>query len=383
MRDVVVVGGGPAGSLSAGLLARNRDVVVLEEHASSGKPLECTGLVSPEVLSLLDVKPAVFNSFSKADIVFPGGSVFHAECRDVAAVLIDRTELDVLLAHSAEDAGAEFRYSERCESYSVEGGIAKVSTGKGVYESRIAIGADGHSSMLRRAVCDRGPDMTVRGIQVDLAHEDSEQDRIKIIMGGDIAPGFFAWSIPCGDSTRVGLCSEWSHGPPADRLKALLKKLGLSDCRVLDRHAGKIPMGGCGDTFGDGTLLIGDAACQVKPVSGGGLYPILKSAPCLARAVEEAFESGDFSSGFLSRYQRYWRSAVGGELSRGYRLRRMYCNLSDDDLDSIFRIVDRPFVHDIVSGASIDRPSDIIVKMLRHPVSAMRMAPYLLKGMRR
>lgn len=382
MRDAIIVGGGPAGSLSARMLARDRDVVVIEEHAVSGTPLECTGLVSPEVIGMLGVEPTVFNSFSKADIVFPGGSVFRVECRDVAAQLIDRAEMDMLLAQSAVDAGAEYRYSERCVSYSVEDGIAKVVTDKGIHESRLAIGADGHSSVLRRCACRRGPDMHVRGIQVDLDHEDEEQDRIRILMGDEIAPGFFAWAIPFGDRTRVGLCTEWSHGAPMGYLKVLLKRLGLSDCRVVGRHAGKIPLGGIGDTFSESTLLIGDAACHVKPVSGGGLYPILKSVPCLARTVDEAFEADDFSASFLSRYQKGWESAIGRELSRGFKLRRMYCNLSDGDLDSIFRIIDQPFVRDIVSGASIDRPSDIFPKMLRHPITAMRLAPYLLKGLK-
>ncbi len=76
MPDVVVVGGGPAGSMSARLLAKSHDVTVLEDHPVSGTPLQCTGLVSPDVISMSGVGPTVFNSFSKLNAHFPDGSVF-------------------------------------------------------------------------------------------------------------------------------------------------------------------------------------------------------------------------------------------------------------------------------------------------------------------
>ena len=61
MYDVAVIGGGPAGNKVASLLSRRYDVAVIEEHGVPGRPMQCTGLVSDEVIRLSGVKPTVLN----------------------------------------------------------------------------------------------------------------------------------------------------------------------------------------------------------------------------------------------------------------------------------------------------------------------------------
>ena len=384
MRDVVIVGGGPAGSAAASLLARNHDVTVLEEHPESGVPLECTGLVSPEVIEMSGVKPTVLNTFSNADIHFPDGGVFNIRCKDTAAVFIDRSDFDVKMAEKAMDAGAEYVYSERCIAYYVKNGSSRLLTSTGhSYDALLTVGADGHTSRIRKSVCDFKPDMLVRGMQADIKYEAESQDTIQIYTGSDIAPGFFAWAIPCGEITRVGMCNEWSMGVPSQYFDVLLGKLGLRDCEIVDRHVGKIPMGILKKTYFDNTMLIGDAACQIKSVSGGGLYPILKCAPHLAKAAEEAFAARNFSSTILAHYQMNWQADIGKELSRGFKLRRMYNNLKDDELSRVRKVVEKPFIHDIIDNASIDRPSEIYRKAMRHPFTFARLLPLVLKGVLR
>ena len=75
MHDVAVVGGGPAGSRTAALLARNHDVVVVEEHRRSGTPMQCAGLVTDDVIKLSGVKPDILSTILGADVVFPDGTV--------------------------------------------------------------------------------------------------------------------------------------------------------------------------------------------------------------------------------------------------------------------------------------------------------------------
>ena len=382
MPDIVVVGGGPAGSMSAVLLAKNRDVTVLEDHPVSGTPLQCTGLVSPDVIGMSGVSPTVLNSFSRLNVHFPDGFVYPVDCGETKAVLIDRSELDRLMAERAMDAGAEYLYSERCTSCDIGKDSVRTVTSSGKeFISEMVIGADGHSSIVRRSVCPEPPRMQVRGIQMDLKHTCDDQSAIDIWLGSDVAPGFFAWTIPYGDTTRLGLCSEWSYGAPAEFLPALLRKSGLSDAKVVSKSSGKIPLGLQSRTYSDRALLIGDAAGQVKPISGGGLYPMLASAPCLAHTVEVAFSRNDFSASALSGYQKAWRKAVGKELKNGFRLRSMYNNLRDEELDEIRRIVDRPSVRELASSATIDHPSAMVLKALKNVPMTLRLTPYLFKGL--
>ncbi|MBO5654306.1 MAG: NAD(P)/FAD-dependent oxidoreductase [Candidatus Methanomethylophilaceae archaeon] len=382
MPDIVVVGGGPAGSMSAALLAKHHDVVVLEDHAESGTPLQCTGLVSPDVVRMSGVKPTVLNSFSKLNVHFPDGFVYSVDCKSERAVLLDRSGLDRQLAESAMDAGAEFLYSERCRSCKVSSDSVNIKTESGkTFDARIVIGADGHNSIIRRSVCSDPPRMQVRGIQMDVRHTFEDQDAIDVWLGSDVAPGFFAWTIPYEDTVRVGLCSEWSCGLPADHLPNLLRKAGLSDSKVIHKSCGKIPIGLQRRSYSDRILLLGDSAGQVKPISGGGLYPMMASVPHLVGTVEEAFAKGDFSARALSKYQRLWKKEVGSELKNGFTLRRMYNNLRDDELNEIRRIVDTPFVHNLAESATIDSPSSMVLKALRNVPMAVRLAPYLFKGL--
>ena len=381
MRDAAIVGGGPAGSLSARLLSGFCDVTVLETHPVSGLPLGCTGLVSPEVISLSGVKPDILHSISKVRAVFPDGRTMQLDAGGPQAILIDRPQFDRLLAESAMDAGTEFRYGTKVSDVARAGDHMRVITPDGEVRSRLVIGADGPSSVVRGLVTDRKPKLTVRGLQYDVRHTMDEQDSLDVLMGADVAPGFFAWEIPFGEFTRVGLCSQWDAPLPAELMRNLLKRTGLQDAEVVRKVSGKIPLGVSGRTYADNLMLIGDSAVQVKPISGGGLFPIVNAAPCLAHTVQRALEQDDLSARSLSGYEKEWKKAVGSELKHGFRLRKMYNNLSDSDLNSIGRIVDNDRMRELAHGASLDSPSKLVRKALHNVPMVLRLLPYLIKGL--
>ena len=119
MRDVVVVGGCPAGSLAAKLLARDRDVLVLEEHPVSGQPVQCAGLFTDEVLNMSGVTPDIFNTLYGAEVVFPGGESLEVRSDWPKARVVDRGDLDSKMADAAVSAGAEYSFSDRYSWHSV------------------------------------------------------------------------------------------------------------------------------------------------------------------------------------------------------------------------------------------------------------------------
>lgn len=214
MYDAVVIGGGPAGSKAAELLAKDRDVLVLEEHSEPGVPVECAGLVTDEVIDLSGVRPDILNVLYGANVFFPGGGKISVKSGWPKANLIDRADLDRKLAWKAADAGAEYRYNEKYMGHSI-GDRSVVESDKGKTECSLIIGADGHSSKVAMSLCaDNSPREYVRGFQMDIRKKYDEPDMMNLRLGSEIAPGFFSWEIPFGEYVRVGLCTSWSAGPP-------------------------------------------------------------------------------------------------------------------------------------------------------------------------
>jgi flavin-dependent dehydrogenase len=125
-------------------------------------------------------------------------------------------------------------------------------------------------------------------------------------------------------------------------------------------------------------LAVGDAAGQVKPTSGGGIYPGTLCAKIAGTVAAEAAAHANTSKDALMAYDTRWRSAIGRELETGLRIREGFNKLSDEDLNYIIRTLDDEHTLDIISKyGDMDRPSIVLRKLL-----LSTKAPRLLKLIR-
>jgi flavin-dependent dehydrogenase len=130
-----------------------------------------------------------------------------------------------------------------------------------------------------------------------------------------------------------------------------------------------IPIGILPRSYADRLLVIGDAAGQVKPTTGGGIYFGHLGAKIAAKVLDEALRSDNLTSNQLSRYQRQWKARMGKEISRGYWARWAYAKLSDRQIDGIFNILDSGGMADRLLNSdsfSFDWHSRLILSVLRH-----------------
>ena len=380
MHDIVVIGGGPAGSRTAALLADDYDVLLIEEHAVSGRPVQCAGLITQRTVELSGVRPEILNRLYGAKVTFPDGSDVTVRSDSEKAIIIDRADLDEKMAGAAMDKGVEYQYNTKYLAHSVRDDRVIIETDKGTIESRLIIGADGHSSKVAMSIPDNGPKEYVRGIEYDVENRMDDQELVGIRIGRSIAPGLFSWEVPFGDFTRVGLCTSWSAGPPSEYMKTLMKVSGLEGKRIVAKYSGKVPIGGRRISYGDHLLLIGDAAGQVKPVSAGGLYPALSCAPILKMSVDDVFSNGDLSEKGLSCYEREWGDKIGKELNRAYKLRKLYVKFTDEDMNDMSRYLGQEKANVILNGVDIDNPSGYAVKALAHVPTMMKLASVAIKA---
>ena len=361
-------------------MARDHDVLVIEEHSRVGEPVQCAGLITERSIGLSGIRPEILNRFTGANVIFPNGKVVTVASSDTKAVMIDRSDFDMKLYEKAADAGAEYVFSDRYQSHSVTDGIVDIRTTEGDVQSRLLIGADGHSSKVATSIPDNGPKEYIRGIEYDIRHRMEHQDTIDIRIGTDIAPGLFSWEAPFGEYTRVGLCCTWSEGLPIDFMKVLLRRSGLEDCEVVRRYCGKVPLGRRRRTYADNLMLIGDAASQVKPISAGGIYPAMMCVDPLCRTAEEVLSSGDLSARTLSRYEKRWGKTVGKELDKAYKLRKIYVRFDNDDMDAIHPYMAKKSVNDALNTVDIDNPSISARMALRNIPTAMKVLSIAMKA---
>lgn len=206
----------------------------------------------------------------------------------------------------------------------------------------------------------------------------AEQEHVHVYLGNNVAPGFFAWKIPCGDFTRIGLCVSEENGPPSAYLRTLMEAEGLDGAERLATYSGVIPLGIRGRTYAERVMIAGDAAAMAKPLSGGGLFTGIISAECAAATALEALERDDLSERSLSRYQRMWKERIGRELDRGYRVRKVFVRLNDKKLDAAGKLMSKPEVRAILESGDIDKPTELAPAVLRSVPSLLRFSPQIL-----
>jgi geranylgeranyl reductase family protein len=378
MPEVLIVGAGPAGAWTAAEVAKTHEVLLVEEHAEVGRPVQCAGLVAPRVLEMTSAKDCVLNRLRGAVIRFPGGMKLEFAAEETKAVVVDRALLDQHLVRRAEDAGATLRTSTRFTGLRQRTCILRSAGGLQELFPKILVGADGYRSAVATASGLPPCREVVRGVEVDVARRMEDQDRVQVLLGSQVAPGFFAWAIPCGDFSRVGLCVGATGPIPGRHLEKVMELAGVQG-RILARYSGQIPLGVRPRTYDDGVIAVGDAAGQAKPISGGGVYTGLVAAGCAAKAITSALRNDDVGRRSLSLYERLWRAEIGRELDNGYRARKVFLSMKDAKMDRAGAILNEPKARAALSTGDIDHPMELAPRLLRAAPGLMTLLPSALR----
>lgn len=367
--DIVVVGGGPAGAIAAKESAeRGASVLLIEERRQIGLPIQCTGLLSVRGFETAGAtRDVILREMRGVFAYAPNGKRISVEAPDVQAYVMDRDRFDCDLIRQAERAGVEVRIPATAIGY--EPGVIEI---EGNGESRkipvgVVIGADGPNSRIARWSGLEPPEKLIFAIQVTISYEAEREDYVDVYLGREIAPHFFAWIVPSTPGhARVGLGTDDGQNAKALFDRWFAEK--FPDAEILEKNAGSIPIGPVEKTVANGVMLVGDAAGQAKPTSGGGIYTGVSCAKIAADVATRAVNESNTTVENLAEYENRWREMLGEELRFGMIAHKLLCQMSDEDLNHIFEMGDDPELIQLLGEyGDIDYPSRLATAVLKRP----------------
>ena len=323
--DVVIVGAGPAGSLTAYHLAKAGFRVVLLDARRFPRPKTCGGgLQARAVLKIpFDIAPVLRGTMSQVDVSFGMGEPRSRTHEQALVYSVLRTEFDYYLRNAAERAGASVMEGVRARgvSYS-EGGISVVQTDAGDFHGRVVVGADGANSVVSRLLNRREDYFWQTAVSCEVPAERFRNITLGMrIDWGSLRSGY-AWMFPKDGFVNIGAGAPL---PFARVLKTyarrfsdslhLLGPAGLDGLPLLGHHLPSLTRRT--RLANRGVLLVGDAAGLVEPFTGEGISSACHSAEIAAGCIRRALDSSSID---VSGYESSLRSELGPDLNWSRRL---------------------------------------------------------------
>jgi flavin-dependent dehydrogenase len=313
----------------------------------------------------------ILTGVNSAKFFSPSGRCLRLQTEKVQAYVVNRLLLDKALASKAQSQGAQYFFSSPVTNI-IPGkdkiqAEASCSGVRELFSARVVVLANGFRPKLPRKLGLGKIKSFLVGAQAEI--EAKNVAELEVYFGQGIVPGAFAWLVPI--STNKAYVGLLATSQAKLYLQKFLNNLFCQDritSREVEIEQKAIPVGTLARSYGDRVLVIGDAAGQVKPTTGGGIYFGHLGARIAAEVLDEALSRDNLTAGQLSRYQKQWKAKMGRELSLGYGARQAYAKLSDRQIEGVFNIFDSNGMAEALLNSgkfSFDWHSRLILAVLR------------------
>ncbi|HDI10291.1 MAG TPA: NAD(P)/FAD-dependent oxidoreductase [Euryarchaeota archaeon] len=333
-REVVIVGGGPAGLTAARFSAeRGADTLLLEARRDFTENLRCGEFIPSleqmkelfpraDIDGILDeemISPCISRRIREISVFSPRGREYSI---DFDGIVLERRIFEKELAISASKAGAEILLGKRVREVIPERRVLKIGSEEISFE--VLILADGPFSLARKLGFPTPSELTPT-VQYEVP---GKKDRVEMYLGNKIAPGGYAWVIPKSNSINIGLGVRWKKNMMMNFLEKFRERM-CGNISPVYFTSWVVPSGGpIQRTCNDFCLVVGDAAGQVIPTNGGGI-PTSLICGRIAGEIASRKIRGEKD---LVEYEKEWRRQIGRELENSLRARVLIDRFMRSDL---------------------------------------------------
>lgn len=359
--DVIIVGAGTAGCLAAKTTAEaglKACIVERKKREEIGEKI-CGDALGEHHLKTLGLEKPQSGELEKRiegiKIYSPDlETVFAIAHEDFVGYLLNRRLFGQWLLKKAIDSGATLYDSMQClepimEKGFVTGILAKnLKTSKNVrLRAKVVVDASGFMGVVRRKlpkemkieseVANEDVEACYREIR-QLKQEAENSKYCEIFLNHKVTPGGYTWIFPKSGAkvnAGLGICMRGKFPNPKNQFyKHILTKPLFEGSLLLNCGAWYDPTRRPLDNMvGNGVAVIGDAACLVNPIHGGGIGPSMLSGFLVGQVIIEALEKGDVSQRSLWPYNCKYMETYGGKQAGLDVFRMLLLASSDDDLN--------------------------------------------------
>ncbi len=395
--DVVVVGGGPAGSSAAHMAAKNGcTVALIEKEKEIAETVRTSGVTWISDIKKFGIPEECYNPIKKFSFCSPKNSVKISGEIAKAAVL-DVRKTYRFLANRAKTSGSELFTSTNVtevlkdDTGKCTGVIAK-SDGKQIqFNSKVVIDASGFVSVIAKEL---GYVTQWKkfgaGAEFEVKTEKLEHDNWWLMVGQEYSPAGYAWIFPTSKDTArigVGIGKPDSDVDPTVRLNELLeKKLGpikdLGNIEKIEFHYGLIPNDGVSrKTVYDNLVLVGDSAGQANPLVLEGIRYAIRFGEVAGQVAADAIKNGDTTEMSLSPYEKEWKRAIESKINSAGKVQNRWVGLTDDEWDKELSIIEELTADEFLDFIRADFGVSKMVKLAtHHPKMIVRQLFNMVKG---
>ena len=395
--DVVVVGGGPAGSSAAHMAAKNGcTVALIEKEKEIAETVRTSGVTWISDIKKFGIPEECYNPIKKFSFCSPKNSVKISGEIAKAAVL-DVRKTYRFLANRAKTSGSELFTSTNVtevlkdDTGKCTGVIAK-SDGKQIqFNSKVVIDASGFVSVIAKEL---GYVTQWKkfgaGAEFEVKTEKLEHDNWWLMVGQEYSPAGYAWIFPTSKDTArigVGIGKPDSDVDPTVRLNELLeKKLGpikdLGNIEKIEFHYGLIPNDGVSrKTVYDNLILVGDSAGQANPLVLEGIRYAIRFGEVAGQVTADAIKNGDTTEASLNPYEKEWKRAIESKINSAGKVQNRWVGLTDDEWDKELSIIEELTADEFLDFIRADFGVSKMVKLAtHHPKMIVRQLFNMVKG---